>query len=146
MRIILGFIFLLLIKQHFSQILLEQGDTVKYTQDVKKEFIYYRIDGKVIKDSGEKYFVFNKVKNSSLFKIVTSEDLENINLRILDDLKKISNKVTNFLYFFESDEGVIMYFNGINKVISLKLYLYSSSRQNKILNVILIRKLKILIF
>ena len=52
-----------------SQQTLEIGDTIKYTNEVKKEYLHYKIDGKIVKFNGLKFFVINKSNNSALFKV-----------------------------------------------------------------------------
>ena len=52
-----------------SQQTLEFGDTIKYTNEVKKEYLHYKIDGKIIKFNGSKFFIIYKTNNSALFNV-----------------------------------------------------------------------------
>ena len=56
-----------------SQNLVEIGDTIEYTKEVKKEYLKYKIDGTIFTSNGIKYFVIDKLNNSVLFKVDARE-------------------------------------------------------------------------
>lgn len=59
-----------------SQNLVEIGDTIEYTKEVKKEYLKYKIDGTIFTSNSIKYFVIDMLNNSVLFRVDARESAE----------------------------------------------------------------------